>query len=366
MRLAPSFRRPSLRRAAAPLAAALALVVLATPAAAQQSYSRVGAKLKLVGSDGPCVDTPLSGGTSVSGTCIAYTEQPGWCVYQTRTDPRPCHMYDTNVWKDIGLDSVYAMAKASTNDGQLRVKADLVVETRERTTTTAGYAQGYAAYAAAEWRDNLDLTQYTRSGGMWVELTAWFHGGMAVNSGSIRTPGVLDYDTRAVTRFSFDHTPDDRHDGASWTEVEELLTNGSTFAERHKTYSVGEAHAFRTFIPPNQQYVPFSYFLSTEVSAPRGHAYSAREDIIASHAYSNFGSTAGLSGVRFFAADGATELTDVAYSFVNGTKLVAATTTPEPATLALVGADPRRAGAPQARRRSAARRAAARRRTPAR
>ena len=344
--------RPLLRRAAAAVAALL-LPLVGAPAAlgAQQSYSRVGAVLKLVGSDGPCVDRALSGGTSVSSTCVAYTEQPGWCPFQSRTDPTDCKLWDANVWKDMGLDSVVAQAKASTNDGQLRVQADLVVETRERARTTPGYAQGYSAYAAAEWRDNLDLTRFTRSGGTWVQLTAWLHGAMEVHAGQFRTPGVLDYNTRAVTRFSFDHTPDDRHDGPSWVEVEELLTNGSAVAQRHKSYSIRESRAYRMFVPPGQQYVPFSYFLSTEVSAPHGHGYSGRDAIIASHARSDFGSTAGLSGVKFFAADGTTELTNVDYSFVNGTKLV--TTTPEPATVALTATGLVALGAAARRRRAA-------------
>jgi hypothetical protein len=107
------------------------------------------------------------------------------------------------------------------------------------------------------------------------------------------------------------------------------------------------------FIPPNQQYVPFSYFLSTELSAPQGHGYDGRDAIIASHARSDFGSTAGLSGVKFFAADGTTELTGVSYSFVNGTKLVATTTTPEPATVALLATGLAAVGAAARRRRSA-------------
>ena len=68
----------------------------------------------------------------------------------------------------------HATTRVGPRGGQVQVPLEVL-----EAATVRSPADGYV----------LDLTQFTRSGGTWVQLTAWLHGGMEVHSGSIRTPG---------------------------------------------------------------------------------------------------------------------------------------------------------------------------------
>jgi hypothetical protein len=233
------------------------------------------------------------------------------------------------------MDSVWGRVRASNTAGQLRVNSDLVVQTALRPTSTPGAAGGYKANAYASWSDELDLGTTPRAGDIWVAFDLFVHGYQGIRVGSTGVNG-LTYNTSQRYTFNFDmNTADGR--SSDWFGQNQLRSLGPDEAQRVQSNTLDSSTTVWRKVGQNDRLLGFTYNFRSEAEVPSSVQAGTQEDYyVWSRVTGDFGSTAGLTGVRFYDASRSTELTNVGYSFVNGTQFVT-TTAPEPATWALMG-----------------------------
>jgi hypothetical protein len=319
------------------LAVVATLTAVAPRSAAAQSA--VNARLTLVGLANPCISTgELAGSHDVGASCMAASVKPSWgCPDLGPARDRECK-YIEQPWPSI--DSVYGRVRASNVKGQLRVNSDLVVETQLRPASTPGAAAGYEATAYAAWQDRLDLGATPRTQDMWVAFDLYAHGDQSIAAGGGNLPGSINWDTWTRYTYNFDMNVDPSGAGSSsdWGGQKELRSVGVDSTSRYKSSSLAAHTTVWRFVGMNERYLSFAYNFKSESHVPSVVQANTTDYWITSHVKGDFGSTAGLTGVRFYGADKATELAGIQYSFVNGTQFVGPTTTaPEPATWALMG-----------------------------
>ncbi len=329
--------RSARHAALAPLALVVAaLAATAAPRAAAAQSSSVSAHLTLVGRADPCISTGhLAGSHDVGATCSASTLKPHWgCPDLGPHRDKECK-YIEPAW--TAMDSVWGRVRASNKNGQLRTNADLVVETQLRRPNTPGASLGYHADAYAAWRDQLDLGTTPRADDIWVAFDLFVHGHQAIRAGSSTATNAINWDTRQRYTYNFDMTAEPWEPNSSdWYGQRELRSLGPDSLQRVKSGTLAATKTVWRKVGKNERFLSFAYNFRSEAQVPSAVAASAPENYyLWSRVTGDFGSTAGLTGVRFYDAGKTQQLSGVSYAFVNGTQFV--TTTPEPGTGALLG-----------------------------
>ena len=216
-----------------------------------------------------------------------------------------------------GDSKIAGNGSASTQRGQLRAGATVTGSIEDY----RGGSVGGSITSTAYWADVL---RWSPAAGAarprYLELDLWFHGGigLAADGQAASATGGGSYQMGANNYGTLmSHI---------WTEY----AFGST--GENGTRGFADAKTVRLELNTDDY---LSFFMDLRVSSAVG-AWGPIGPV-SMYASSNFMNTAGITALRFYDADGTESSSRVAYAFDNGTELLpAASTVPEPATLALV------------------------------